>query len=49
MPDGSFAAAAVQAAPVFLGRDAKVEKAVRLIGEAAEHGAKLTAHIELMC
>ena len=46
MPEGTFIAAAVQAAPVFLDRDATVEKAVRLIGEAAEHGAKLIAFPE---
>ena len=38
--------AAIQAAPAFLDRDATVEKALGLIGEAAGNGAKLAAFPE---
>jgi nitrilase len=41
-----FRAAAVQAAPAFLDLDAGIAKAVKLIEEAAAHGAKLIAFPE---
>ena len=41
-----FIAAAVQAPPVFLDRDATVERAVRLIEEASGEGARLVAFPE---
>jgi predicted amidohydrolase len=42
-----FKAAAIQAAPVFLNREATVEKACRLIEEAASKGAELIAFPEV--
>ncbi|QCP49847.1 carbon-nitrogen hydrolase family protein [Trinickia violacea] len=43
----SFTAAAVQAAPVFLNTQATIDKAVRLIHEAAANGARLVAFPEV--
>lgn len=42
-----FKVAAVQTAPVFLNTDATVDKAIQLIGEAAQNGAKLVAFPEV--
>ena len=41
-----FRAAAIQAAPVFLDLEASIDKAIRLIAEAAGQGAKLIAFPE---
>ena len=41
-----FTAAVVQAAPVFLDRDATVDKACRLIGQAGERGARVVVFPE---
>ncbi|MBL7205577.1 MAG: carbon-nitrogen hydrolase family protein [Desulfobacteraceae bacterium] len=42
-----FKVAVVQAAPVFLDRDATIKKGISLIKEAAEHGAELIAFPEV--
>ncbi|WP_083253364.1 carbon-nitrogen hydrolase family protein [Flavivirga aquatica] len=41
MENTSYKVAAVQAAPVFLNLNASIDKAIKLIEEAASHGAKL--------
>jgi nitrilase len=46
MGDGAFRIAAIQAASVFLDRDASVAKACELIGRAAEGGATLAVFPE---
>ena len=46
MASKAFRIAAVQASPVFLDLDASVEKACRLIEEAADGGATLVAFPE---
>ena len=46
MPDDIFTVAAVQAPPVFLNREATIEKACDLIANASEHGARLVVFPE---
>jgi nitrilase len=41
-----FRAAAIQAAPVFLDLDASIDKAIKLIAEAAKNGAQMVAFPE---
>jgi nitrilase len=47
MPDTRFKVAAVQAAPVFMDRDATIEKAVGLIEAAAARGARVIGFPEV--
>jgi aliphatic nitrilase len=44
-----FLAAAVQAAPIYLNKDATLEKSLLLIAQAAAQGVKLIAFPELWC
>ena len=46
MTNKIFRVAAVQATPVFMDRDATVEKACRLIKEVAKNGARLAVFPE---
>ena len=46
IPDDSFKIAAVQAAPVYLDRDATVDKACGLIAEAGRNGARIVVFPE---
>lgn len=46
MPDQSFKAAVVQAAPVFMDLDATVDKGIAMIEQAARSGARLIAFPE---
>jgi nitrilase len=46
MTQKTIRVAAVQAAPVFMDREATIEKAIRLINEAAKNGAKLAVFPE---
>jgi predicted amidohydrolase len=47
MAKNTFQIAAVQASPVFMDREATIEKTCRLIAEAAENGARLLMFQEI--